>query len=132
MLAPGWTDYQARLYYQTYDVTSMLHQGENVMGALLGDEWYGSGLITFQQRFNFGPPPLRLLAQLEVEYTDGTRKRIVTDPSWKTSASAVLRSDLYNGEVYDAREEQQGWTGQVSTKASSGLELPQPTHRLPD
>ncbi len=109
VLAPGWTDYRARLYYQTYDVTAMLHKGENALGALLGDGWYASGLVTYQQRFNFGPPPLRLRAQLEIEYADGTHDRVVSDPGWQASDSAVLRSDLYNGEQYDAREEQPGW-----------------------
>ena len=109
VLAPGWTDYKAKLFYQTYDVTSMLHTGENVIGALLGDGWYGSGLVFFQQRYNFGPPPLRLLAQLNIEYTDGSRDLIVSDPSWQTSPSAIRTSDIYNGEVYDAREEQPGW-----------------------
>jgi len=109
VLAPGWTNYRERLYYQTYDVTAMLHRGDNAIGALLGDGWYASGLISYQQRFNFGPPPLRLLAQLEIEYTDGTRERVISDPSWQASDSAVLRSDLYNGERYDARNEQDGW-----------------------
>ncbi len=109
VLAPGWTDYRSRLYYQTYDVTAMLHKGENALGALLGDGWYGSGLITYQQRFNFGSPPLRLLAQLEIEYADGTRDRVGSDPGWEAGDSAVLRSELYNGEQYDAREEQPGW-----------------------
>jgi alpha-L-rhamnosidase len=109
VLAPGWTDYKSKLFYQTYDVTSMLHKGENVIGALLGDGWYGSGLLFFQQRYNFGPPPLRLRAQMDVEYTDGTHELVVTDPSWKTSPSAVMTSDIYNGENFDARKEQLGW-----------------------
>ena len=103
VLAPGWTNYRARLYYQSYNVTASLHKGENVVGALLGDGWYDSGLITYQERFNFGPPPLRLRAQLEIEYVDSTRDRIISDPGWQASDSAVLRSDLYNGELYDIR-----------------------------
>ncbi len=109
VLAPGWTDYRARLYYQSFDVSRLLHRGLNAVGAMLGDGWYAAGLITNQQRYNFGPPPLRLLAQIAIEYTDGTRDQIVTDPSWKASESAVIRSDLYNGEQYDARNEQAGW-----------------------
>jgi alpha-L-rhamnosidase len=109
VLAPGWTDYKAKLFYQTYDVTPLLHKGENTLGALLGDGWYGSGLVFFQQRYNFGPPPLRLLAQLAVEYTDGTRELVKSDSTWRTSPSAIRRSDIYNGEDYDARDEQAGW-----------------------
>ena len=109
ILAPGWTDYKAKLFYQTYDVTPMLHQGENVIGAMLGDGWYGSGLVFFQQRYNFGPPPLRMIARMDVEFTDGTHKLIASDSSWKTSPSAIRSSDIYNGENYDARDEQPGW-----------------------
>lgn len=109
VLAPGWTDYKAKLFYQTYDVTPMLHKGQNVIGAMLGDGWYGSGLVFFQQRYNFGPPPLRMIAQMDIEYTDGTRELIASDSSWKTSPSEIRSSDIYNGEDYDARDEQPGW-----------------------
>ena len=109
VLAPGWTDYKEALFYQTYDVTAMLRQGENAIGALLGDGWYGSGLAWTQQRYNFGPPPLRLLAQLNIEYADGSHEVVGSDSNWQTSASAIRRSDIYNGEDYDARDEQAGW-----------------------
>ncbi|MDQ2833973.1 MAG: glycoside hydrolase family 78 protein [Acidobacteriota bacterium] len=119
VLAPGWTDYKARVFYQTYDVTSMLHPGANALGALLGDGWYASGLTWTQQRFNFGPPPLRLLAQLNVEYTDGSHDVVKTDPGWTTSTSAIRTSDLYNGENYDARDEQPGWDKPAFQPASA-------------
>lgn len=109
ILAPGWTDYRQHIVYQTYDVTALLHQGKNAIGALLGDGWYATGLFGMQRRYNYGAPPLRLLAQLEVTYTDGTRDTIVTDSSWKTTQSAVLSSEIYNGETYDARLEKHDW-----------------------
>ncbi|HEX3436838.1 MAG TPA: family 78 glycoside hydrolase catalytic domain [Pseudacidobacterium sp.] len=109
ILAPGWTDYRKSIAYQAYDVTALLRNGENAIGALLGDGWYGSGLTWLQTRFNFGPPPLRLLAQLEVEYQDGTRDVISTDNHWVASSSPVIRSDVYNGELFDARLIQHGW-----------------------
>lgn len=109
ILAPGWTDYKSVVYYQTYDVTSMLHLGENVIGALLGDGWYGSGLVSFQQRYNFGSPPLRFLAQIEISFMDGTHQTLVSDSSWRTAPSAILSSEIYNGENFDARDEQLGW-----------------------
>jgi len=109
ILAPGWTDYRKQVVYQTYDVTSNLHQGNNTIGALLGDGWYATGLFTMQHRFNYGQPPTRLLAQLEITYSDGTRATIVSDESWKTAPSAIVRSEIYDGEVYDARLEEPGW-----------------------
>jgi alpha-L-rhamnosidase len=105
ILAPGWTDYRKRIPYQAYDVTSLLQPGTNAVRALLAGGWYADGLAWLQNRYNFGPPPVRILGQLEIEYTDGTRDTISTEESWKTTPSAIVSSDLYNGEFYDARQE---------------------------
>ncbi len=107
VLTPEFTDYRKRVIYQAYDVTGLLVTGENTIGALLGDGWYGSGLTWLGTHF-FSPPD-RLVAQLELEYVDGSHDTVVTDESWKTSASPIQRSDIYGGEVYDARLEQSGW-----------------------
>lgn len=109
VLAPGWTDYRKRIVYQVYDVTSQLVKGGNAIGAILGGGWYADALTWWQPRYNFGPPPVRILVQLEIEYTDGTRASIVTDESWRAAQSPVLRSEIYDGEYYDARLEQKGW-----------------------
>ena len=109
ILAPGWTDYTKRIVYQTYDVTSQVKQGANALAAILGDGWYASGLTWLQTRYNFGPPPLRLLVQLEVEYSDGSRDSVVSDESWTSARSAILMSEIYSGEDYDARREAPGW-----------------------
>lgn len=107
VLTPGSSDYRTRVLYQTYDVTGLLKRGKNVLGAMLGDGWYGSG-FTWEGDHYF-PQPDRLLAQLEVEYADGTREQIVTDGKWRAAASAILHSEIYAGETYDARLEQGGW-----------------------
>ena len=109
ILAPGWTDYRKRIVYQVYDATSLVKQGENAIGAILGGGWYADGLGWLQTRYNFGPPPVRLLVQLEIEYSDGTRDSVVSDESWKATQSPILGSEIYNGENYDARLEQKGW-----------------------
>ena len=109
VLTPDFTDYTKRVLYQTYDVTPLLTDGENVIGAILGDGWFGSGLTWQGRSFFFLPPPTRLLAQLEIDYTDGTHDTIVSDESWKALASPILRSEIYAGEFYDARMEQAGW-----------------------
>ncbi len=106
-LTPDFTDYRKRVLYQTYDVTSLLVHGDNVIGALLGEGWYGSGLTWLGT--HFFPPPQRFLAQLEIDYADGTHDTEITDDSWKVAASPILRSEIYAGEVYDARLEQPGW-----------------------
>ncbi len=108
-LAPGWTNYQKRIYVQTYDVTSLLKQGENAIGALLGDGWF-SGHIGLTGRENYGKSP-QFLAQLEITYGDGSRQEVVTDNLWRVTEGAIRASDLLMGETYDAREEEKlaGW-----------------------
>ncbi|MGA2100215.1 MAG: family 78 glycoside hydrolase catalytic domain [Candidatus Sulfotelmatobacter sp.] len=107
VMTPDFTDYRKRVLYQAYDVTGMVVNGNNVIGALLGDGWYGSGLTWVGMHF-FSPPD-RFVAELELDYADGSHDTVVTDTSWKASASPIVRSDIYGGEVYDARLEQAGW-----------------------
>jgi alpha-L-rhamnosidase len=101
---PGWTDYNLRIQYQTYDVTSLLKEGENAICGILGDGWYCGNLVWENNRNTYGHPP-RLLSQLEVEYAGGGKEIIVSDESWKSSTGPILESDIYNGEIYDARLE---------------------------
>ena len=107
VLTPEFTDYRKRVVYETYDVTNSLVNGKNAIAALLGDGWYGSALTW--EGFHFFSPPDRFEAQLEIEYTDGSHETVVTDESWKASESPIVRSDIYDGEVYDARLEQPAW-----------------------
>jgi alpha-L-rhamnosidase len=107
VLTPEFTDYRKRVLYQTYDVTRLLGSGKNTLGALLGDGWYDSGLTWVGM--HFFSPPNRLLAQLEINYADGSHETVKSDDSWKAAASPILRSEIYAGEVYDARLEQAGW-----------------------
>ncbi len=109
ILTPDFTDYKKRATYQTYDITSQLTQGDNVVGAILGLGWYGSELGDTLNSYSFGEPPIRLLVQIRVEYTDGSVEMIVTDESWKVSTGPIIKSTLYDGEIYDARLDQSGW-----------------------
>ncbi len=117
IFAPGWTDYRKRLVYQVYDVTRQLKPGANSVQAILGGGWYGDGLGWLQNRYNFGPPPVRWMGQLEIEFADGTREIIGSDESWKAASSAIVRSDIYNGETYDARLEKSSGGAPVPTGA---------------
>ena len=100
---PGWTEYGKRFYYLTYDVTKMVKAGGNCLGAILGDGWYGL--------HHNGRGRLRLKAQLEVEYADGTREVLPSDSAWKaTFRGPILMADFYQGESYDARRELPGWS----------------------
>ncbi len=109
ILTPDFTDYSKRVLYQTYDVTSLVVAGSNAIGAILGNGWFGSGMTWNGRPFLFLPPPTRLLAQLEIEYVDGTRDVVATDESWVGAPSPIRRSEIYAGEFYDARLEQADW-----------------------
>jgi alpha-L-rhamnosidase len=104
--APGWTSYNKRLQYQTYDVTAMLSKGNNAAGVMIGDGWYRGHLDKWK---NIYGKDLALLFQLEVSYTDGTKETIGSDNQWKSATGPILSSSFYNGEVYDARLAKKGW-----------------------
>ena len=108
-LTPGWTNYNKRIQYQTYDVTPLLQNGNNAIAVSLGSGWY-RGFIGFGGNKNFYGKEIALLFQMDIEYSDGTKASIVSDDSWKSSTGAIRDSEIYNGETYDAREEKQGWT----------------------
>ncbi|HYC85352.1 MAG TPA: family 78 glycoside hydrolase catalytic domain, partial [Chryseosolibacter sp.] len=109
VLTPGWTAYQKRLQYQVYDVTKMLQNGSNVMGAMLGDGWY-RGLLGWTGNWGLWGKQLGLLCQLVVTYLDGSNDVIATDDSWKSSNEGpILMNSIYDGETYDARKEINGW-----------------------
>ncbi|MHC4624275.1 MAG: family 78 glycoside hydrolase catalytic domain, partial [Planctomycetota bacterium] len=109
LFTPGWTAYLHRLQYQTYDVTELVNKGKNCVGVTLGDGWH-RGRLGWKKRRNVYDKKLASLAQIEVEYEDGSRQVVNTDSQWKASTGPIRMSDIYNGEVYDARLEMDGWS----------------------
>jgi alpha-L-rhamnosidase len=109
VLAPGWTSYDHRLRYQTFDVTRAVRTGGNAIGAILGDGWYRGRIGFGGGRRNIWGDRLALLAQLEVAYADGRKQLVATDETWRACTGPILASDLYDGETYDARLERAGW-----------------------
>ncbi len=113
VLDPGWTAYDKRIFYSTYDVTSLLDKGENVLGVTLGNGWYNPlplrmwGHLDLRKHLTCGRP--RFIAQLEIELLDGTRLSIASDESWKVTGGPLLRNNIYLGEIHDARKEIDGW-----------------------
>ena len=107
-MAPGWTVYNERLLYQTHEVTSLLREGENVLGAHVGAGWY-KGRMGFENYRNIYGSITAFSAQLLLRYEDGTEETVVTDESFSGCDSPVLFSEIYDGELYDARKEQKGW-----------------------
>lgn len=111
---PGWTDYDKRLYYQTFDITTMLQEGENVIGAVIADGWY-AGYIGYallvrldKVREFYGVNP-SFMGQIQIEYEDGTSELIASDTTWKANEGPIREADIIMGETFDARLEHAGW-----------------------
>jgi alpha-L-rhamnosidase len=108
VLTPGWTSYDHRLQYQTYDVTGLMREGDNVLGVMLGDGWY-RGYLGHRGHRNVYGDRLALLLQLHLTYADGRVEIIGSDEAWRATRGPIQMSDLYMGETYDARHEKPGW-----------------------
>jgi alpha-L-rhamnosidase len=111
VLVPALTDYDKRVFYLTYEVTNELSQGANALGVMLGNGRYFAPRLTAPTATRtFGYP--KLLLQLEVEYRNGRKERVVSDESWKLTTEGPIRSNnVYDGEIYDATREMNGWSG---------------------
>ena len=100
---PGWSDFRRHLQYTAYDVTHLLQEGDNLLGAILGDGWFVTSFPGYRRNVYGMYPSFQL--QLELEYEDGQRERVVTDRSWRWCYGPILSSDIYEGESYDGRRE---------------------------
>ncbi len=109
VFTPGWTSYNKRLQYQTFDVTDKINRGENAIGITLGDGWY-RGFFAWNKKRNTYGEKLALLLQINIEFEDGSKETVCSDKSWKSATGPILKSDIYNGELYDARLEKNGWS----------------------
>ena len=107
-LTPGFTSYDKHLVYQTYEVTELLQQGENAVGAMIGAGWF-KGKICFIERYNNYGSRSAFLGQLVIKYKDGSSETIITDNSWKGNDAPVVFAEIYDGEIYDAAKEIKGW-----------------------
>ncbi|MEQ1935439.1 MAG: family 78 glycoside hydrolase catalytic domain, partial [Fimbriimonadaceae bacterium] len=113
VLDPGWTKPDSRVLYSTYDVTAQVERGENCLGVMLGNGWYNPlpmrmwGNLNLREHMAIGRP--RFIAQLRIDFADGTHRNVVSGPAWRVGESAILRNNVYLGELYDARKELPGW-----------------------
>jgi hypothetical protein len=108
LLSPGWTKYDKTCLYETHDVTRLLLAGANTVGLILGNGMYnvqGGRYLKFKG--SFGPP--KAIAQLVLDYEDGTAEVLATDERWHTAPGPITFSCIYGGEDYDARLEPRGW-----------------------
>lgn len=113
LLTPGWTDYNKRVYYKTYDISENINIGLNTIGSILGDGWY-SGYVgpkvlsKPRNRELYGIHPA-LFCQLEIEYEDGNKEFVVSNESWKATQGPLVYADLLMGVEYNANLELSGW-----------------------
>jgi len=109
-LSTAFTRYDSTVLYLTYDVTDYIHKGENVLAAVLGNGWYNcfaqDPWNTRQATWRSSP---KMIAELHINYKDGSKKIIRTDRSWKSSKGPIIYNGIRNGEFYDARLEMPGW-----------------------
>lgn len=107
ILDPAQTNYEQYALYSTFDITSGLVKGENCLGVILGEGWYGQN-SAWGPWAKYGDPLFRL--QMEITYEDGSKEMIVSDESWLWTSGPVLKGNIYAGEVYDATKEIKGWS----------------------
>lgn len=109
-LAPGCTTYDEWVQCQTYDITEAVKTGRNSIGVMLGNGWAKGRFGTFGDANTPYVNRFYLLGEIQIQYEDGTTEIIGTDRSWKCHESPVIADSIYDGEVYDARKEPDGWT----------------------
>jgi len=108
LLTPGWTKYDKTCLYDTYDITKQLNPDSNAVGLFLGNGMYnvkGGRYTKFKGSFG----ALKAMAQIRLEYEDGSTETLGTDDRWRTAPGPITFSCIYGGEDYDARRESQGW-----------------------
>lgn len=105
VLTPVNSSYKKGLFYDVYDVTDQIRRGDNAVGV-----WLGGGYNQNYSKWGFrwNEPPAAWV-QIELRFADGTRGTIVSDEQWKTGTSPIVSNHIYDGEIYDARREQEGW-----------------------
>lgn len=117
LLKPALSDYTRRVYFNAYDVTDLLWEGDNAVGIVLAPgrfttprhdtnylEWCG-----INHAAHYGRP--QLLMQLEVFYRDGTADTIVSGEGWRiTNRGPIRKANEFDGETYDASLALGDWT----------------------
>ncbi|MEC5144828.1 family 78 glycoside hydrolase catalytic domain [Chitinophaga sp. 212800010-3] len=107
-LDPGWTQYDKKTLYVTFDVTKQLAHGDNAVGVMLGNGFYHIPRERYHKlEGTFGYP--KMICRLYLEYADGSSENLVSNDSWKTAPGPVAFSSIYGGEDYNANLEQPGW-----------------------
>lgn len=112
LLEPAQTDYDKTLLYTSYDITDLLKEGSNTLGIILGNGRYSFKVIDEENLplglKKFGKYPITLV-QIYLEFDDGKELSIHSDSSWKVTSGPIVFDSIYDGEIYDANFENEGW-----------------------
>ncbi|MEZ5106348.1 MAG: family 78 glycoside hydrolase catalytic domain [Draconibacterium sp.] len=107
-LSPGWSYYQKRILYNSFDITSQLKTGENTIGVLVGNGFYNVNRERYRKLVvAYGYP--KLIFNISVLFSDGSKQSIVSDENCRVLPSPIAFSSIYGGEDYDATLEKKGW-----------------------
>jgi len=109
-LDPAYTRFDRRTLYISYDVTSLIHPGENTIGVILGNGWYNhqSTAVWYFDKAPWRARP-KFCMDLRITYDDGSVETVTSDTDWKTSLSPIIFNSIYTGEHFDARLDREGW-----------------------
>lgn len=109
-----WSQYEKTLYCREFDVTDALRSGTNCIGFLLTNSFWHNQRPPEGRYFKDGPQraadePHLLLAEIEIETSNGKVLHIASDETWTTHPGPIVFSHIFAGEDYDARQKQPGW-----------------------
>lgn len=119
VLNPAQTDFDKRIFYDADDVTALLGKGAQTLAAHLGNGFYAERTAFDHRPMFYGEPAI--IAQLHIEYADGSEDVIATDGNWLAAPSPVIKNGVYSGEVYDARREIAEWNKTTPTAREQWL-----------
>ncbi|GGG51036.1 hypothetical protein GCM10011414_20760 [Croceivirga lutea] len=112
VLDPAPSNYDKQAYYVKYDITEAIESGENALGIIMGNGFYGQNISwkndpESERDLAYGPPTVKLA--VKITYTDGSKEDFYTDNTWKESTGPIVFNNIYGGDTYDASYEINGW-----------------------
>ncbi len=118
LMDPGQTDYDKRILYNTDEVTSLVSPGENTIAVHLGSGWYNEEIAFSKPDRNLAYGQPSFIAQLELEYANGSKEIVATDGEWMSHPSPILKEGVFSGEFYDETKAVPGWNTSFDGPAS--------------
>lgn len=111
-LAPGWTNYNKRIHFQTFDVTTPLSSdtAQHCIGIRVAEGWFSGRLGFGHGHWNIWGEHTTVMAQLEITFRDGTQTTICSDQTWMSASGPTRLAEIYDGEKYDANMEIPAWS----------------------